>query len=95
MKGRAISFALRDEDNNTYPYGYVDGYSFGDRLLEGVRFKVGTRATADGEVELVCKDVHPDDRDYVSKLTSYARFGQAAVDYMLDDGDSTKTPAGH
>ena len=58
-----------NEHNQTtltpFTHGYVDGYSFGDRLLEGVIFKI----YVDQKGKLRAQ-VHPDSAKYFSKLNT-------------------------
>lgn len=88
-----MSFAFRNDDGaiHSEQVAYVDGYLFGDRLLEGVRFKVEVVEVA-GESRLVCVGVHTEDEEYISQFSdaNIKQWRQDAVDALADvDTDAT------
>lgn len=73
--------------------GYVDGYVFGDRLLEGVRFKIELVTNAEGLKELVCKQTHPDDQSYLNDHGSQKRINewyQQALEHAIENECQTE-----
>jgi hypothetical protein len=64
-----MTYAIRDDNGPITPQvAYVDGYSFGDRLLEGVMFEIAVLPNQEGLLELVCNRVDPSCRDYMSQF---------------------------
>jgi hypothetical protein len=63
--------------------GYVDGYHFGDRLLEGVMFEI----TLDENRELQCKGVVNSAQSYVKKFSKkqMTEWCKSAVEMALED----------
>jgi predicted urease superfamily metal-dependent hydrolase len=79
---------FRDNNEQIHPtkVAWVDGYGFGDRELEGVRFKV---ENIDGA--LICTGVHPADEAYLSKYSTQQRkkwFFDAVEQMISYDADA-------
>ena len=69
---------FEDEDGNRYSEAKIDGYNFGDRLLEGVMFVVSIK---NGELSV---KVDKDAEEYFSGLNQ-KKWLEAAKDYALEN----------
>lgn len=63
MSRNKSKWKFRTEDKDGVEYAYVNGYDFGDRLLEGVLFKI---IIENNEFKAV--DVEPGAKEYFSQL---------------------------
>lgn len=78
---------LSCENCGTLEYALIDGYKFGDRLLEGVMFKI-----AGGEkVKATLADGN-DDAYFKNQGISKKKWLIAAVAYAIEDADSLECP---
>lgn len=63
MSRNKSKWKFRTEDKDGVEYAYINGYDFGDRLLEGVLFKI---IIENNEFKAV--DVEPGAKEYFSQL---------------------------
>lgn len=61
------------------PFAFIDGYSFGDRLLEGAMFKI--TITKDNKFKA---ETLPKDKDYLDGL-NMKKWMKAALEYVKDN----------
>lgn len=95
-KSQALDFGSEVVPNELKPfvcekcgpidYAEMDGYAFGDRLLEGVMFRV--RRFEDNDLEVT---IDPDSKDYFESLNMRKWLG-LAVQNAEDDPDSLMCP---
>ena len=76
-----------DEDGETVKYAYVDGYNFGERLLEGVIFCLTIKD------DKVTADIRKADASYMKQLNK-KMWVKEAVKYAVKGGDLTSTAEG-
>ena len=67
----------------------IDGYSFGDRLLEGVLFEVKFK-----DDKILSLKVEEDSKDYFDDLnkTKWLKEAKKYAQRILDDGDEVDIP---
>lgn len=80
---------FRTEDKDEVEYAYINGYDFGDRLLEGVLFKI---VIENNKFKTV--DVAPDAKEYFSQLNQKkwlreaTEFAKQLDIFIAPDGES-------
>lgn len=78
-------------DNGAVAEALLDGYGFGDRLLEGVMFRV---TIIEGDIR--CLGHHANSNDYMKKFSQaqLAEWDEAVVANCRDLGDNLQTEDG-
>lgn len=69
MESEMNKWVFTDDANTQYPHAYIEGYAFGDRLLEGVWFKV----TIDDQQRFHV-EVDPDSEPYFDGLNKKKKW---------------------
>lgn len=78
-------------DNGPVAEGLLDGYSIGDRLLEGVMFRILIVNN-----EITCPGVVADHEDYMVQFSTEqrAKWNESAVESCIQWGDNLRTADG-
>lgn len=76
---KPIARCFADDDGKEYQEAYFDGYSFGDRLLEGVMFKA--ELLPDGYLEV---STAPRSASYMKKLNE-KEWLDMALDHAINN----------